>query len=152
MITPHNPFKDKADLFEDELRLAWVQSAIAGFPKFKASDFEFNLPQPTYTIHTLRQLQQTFPDRSFYLIMGADNWLQIDRWKESQSLLKEFPILVYPRKGYTITIPAEYKQVQLVDSPLFEISSTFIREAIKAGKDIRFFLPECLRNEDLLHS
>ncbi len=148
MITPHNPLKNKDDLFDDHLRLNWVKAAIAGYPKFKASDFEFSLPQPTYTITTLRKLRETHTDRSFHLIMGADNWKHIHQWKDSDMLLNEFPILVYPRKGYSIDIPEKYKQVKAVNSPIIEISSSFIRESVKKGKDVRFFLPQTLQSID----
>lgn len=151
MITPHNPLKNKEDLFDDHLRLNWVEAAIAGYPKFKACDFEFSLPQPTYTIITLRALREKYTDRSFYLIMGADNWKHIHLWKDCDSLLREFPILVYPRKGYTIDIPKIYTQVKAVNSPIIEISSSFIRESIKKGKDVRFFLPQTLQSIDFIN-
>ena len=122
---------------DDQLRYELVEASIAGYPKFKASDFEFTLPQPTYTIDTLRALEKTYPDRQFHFIMGADNWASIRRWKESDQLITHYPILIYPRKGY---------EMRKADAPLMEISSTFIRESLKAGKDVRFFLPEAIRN------
>ena len=102
VITPHNPLKDRSNLMDDRLRYELVEASIAGYPKFKASDFEFSLPQPTYTIDTLRALEKTYPDRQFHFIMGADNWAFIKRWKESDQLISNYPILVYPRKGYEI--------------------------------------------------
>ena len=146
VITPHNPLKKRDDLMDDRLRLELVEAAIAGYPKFKASDFEFSLPQPTYTIDTLRALEKTYPDRQFHFIMGADNWASIKRWKESDQLISDYPILIYPRKGYEIQIPKDYLHIRTVDAPLIEISSTFIRTALKEGKDIRFFLPEAVRS------
>lgn len=146
VITPHNPLKDRSNLMDDRLRYELVEASIAGYPKFKASDFEFSLPQPTYTIDTLRALEKTYPDRQFHFIMGADNWAFIKRWKESDQLISNYPILVYPRKGYEIQIPSDIPSIRKVDAPLIEISSTFIRESLKAGKDVRFFLPEAIRN------
>ena len=146
VITPHNPLKKRDDLMDDRLRLELVEAAIAGYPKFKASDFEFSLPQSTYTIDTLRALEKTYPDRQFHFIMGADNWASIKRWKESDQLISDYPILIYPRKGYEIQIPKDYLHIRTVDAPLIEISSTFIRKALKEGKDIRFFLPEAVRS------
>lgn len=146
VITPHNPLKDRSNLMDDRLRYELVETSIAGYPKFKASDFEFSLPQPTYTIDTLRALEKTYPDRQFHFIMGADNWAFIKRWKESDQLISNYPILVYPRKGYEIQIPSDIPSIRKVDAPLMEISSTFIRESLKAGKDVRFFLPEAIRN------
>lgn len=146
VITPHNPLKDRSNLMDDRLRYELVEASIAGYPKFKASDFEFSLPQPTYTIDTLRALEKTYPDRQFHFIMGADNWAFIKRWKESDQLISNYPILVYPRKGYEIQIPSDIPSIRKVDAPFMEISSTFIRESLKAGKDVRFFLPEAIRN------
>lgn len=146
VITPHNPLKDRNNLMDDRLRYELVEASIAGYPKFKASDFEFSLPQPTYTIDTLRALEKTYPDRQFHFIMGADNWALIRRWKESDRLIANYPILIYPRKGYEIHIPSDIPSIRKVDAPLMEISSTFIRESLKAGKDVRFFLPEAIRN------
>ena len=145
LVTPHNPLKEKGDLMDDQLRFEWVKKAVANYPKFKASDFEFSLPQPTYSIYTLQALEKAYPDREFYFIMGADNWKYISRWFEYERIISNYPILIYPRRGFDIEIPKQYTQVKKVEAPLIEISSTFIREAWKAGKDIRFFLPEALR-------
>lgn len=141
VVSPHNPLKEERDLMDDEFRLKLVRLGIADYPKFRASDFEFHLPRPSYTIHTLDCLKQTYPDRDFYLIMGADNWISFDQWRESQRILNENKILIYPRLGYPIHSETLPPHVKLTSSPLFEISSTFIRRALKEGKDIRFFLP-----------
>lgn len=146
LVTPHNPLKEKSDLMEDQLRLKLVQRAIADYPKFKASDFEFSLPQPTYSVYTLQALEQAYPNREFYFIMGADNWKYISRWYKYETILSNYPIFVYPRKGFEIEIPESYPHIKKVDAPLIEISSTFIRQAWKEGKDIRFFLPEAIRD------
>lgn len=146
LVTPHNPLKEKSDLMDDQLRLKLVQRAIADYPKFKASDFEFSLPQPTYSVYTLQALEQAYPNREFYFIMGADNWKYISRWYKHETILSNYPIFVYPRKGFEIEIPESYPHIKKVDAPLIEISSTFIRQAWKEGKDIRFFLPEAIRD------
>lgn len=146
VITPHNPLKKRDDLMDDRLRLELVEAAIAGYAKFRASDIEFTLPQPTYTIDTLRTLDRTYPDREFHFIMGADNWAFIERWKESETIINNYPILIYPRKGFEIQIPQKYPHIRAVEAPMIEISSTFIRQAIHEGKDVRFFLPEAIRN------
>ncbi|WFE84705.1 nicotinate (nicotinamide) nucleotide adenylyltransferase [Parabacteroides chongii] len=150
LITPHNPLKDREELMDDQLRYELVEAAIAGYPKFRASDFEFSLPQPTYTIDTLRALDRTYPDRQFHFIMGADNWAFIKRWKESDVLISSYPILIYPRKGYEIILPANFPDIRAVEAPLMEVSSTFIRQSLKDGKDVRFFLPEAIRNHKCL--
>lgn len=149
LITPHNPLKERNKLMDDHVRYEMVKASIAGYPKFRVSDFEFTLPQPSYTIDTLRALQETFPDRLFHFIMGADNWALIDRWKESEALISGYPILVYPRQGYEINIPPGYPNIKKVQAPLMEISSSFIRQAWKEGKDVRFFLPEAIRSCDI---
>lgn len=150
LVTPHNPLKEKSDLMEDQLRLKLVQRAIADYPKFKASDFEFSLPQPTYSVYTLQALEQAYPNREFYFIMGADNWKYISRWYKYETILSNYPIFVYPRKGFEIEIPESYPHIKKVDAPLIEISSTFIRQAWKEGKDIRFFLPEAIRDLSII--
>ena len=145
MITPQNPFKDKHTLMDDGFRLELVRRAIAGYPKFHASDFEFSLPRPSYTYRMLRALEQQYPDRAFYFIMGADNWQLFPRWKEYRRILETYNLLIYPRPGFEVNIPDSYPNVKVVNAPILEISSTFIREAYRAGKDIRFFLPEGVR-------
>lgn len=145
LITPQNPLKERSELMDDALRLEMAKAATRDYPAFSASDFEFHLPRPTYTIDTLRSLRRQHPERSFHFIMGADNWTNIHRWKESEALLRDFPILVYPRLGYEVDIPARYPHIKKVEAPLLEISSTFIRQSFQKGKDVRFFLPEAVR-------
>ena len=94
MVTPYNPLKEETLLMDDELRLKLVQLAVAGYPKFRASDFEFRLPRPSYTVHTLDSLKQAYPEYTFYLIIGPDNWNLFSQWKESERILTENPILI----------------------------------------------------------
>ncbi|WP_165157681.1 nicotinate (nicotinamide) nucleotide adenylyltransferase [Parabacteroides sp. ZJ-118] len=145
VVTPHNPLKEKEGLLDDALRLEMTRAAIDGYPKFKACDVEFHLPRPSYSIDTLRTLSRNYPDRDFYFIMGADNWQLLPRWKEHEEILRSYKLLIYPRRGFDISIPEIYPDVRKVDAPLLEISSSFIRDAYQAGKDIRFFLPEGVR-------
>lgn len=145
MVTPQNPQKDASDLIDENIRLQMVRASVAGYPKFKASDFEFALPRPFYTIHTLYALRKAYSGRDFRLIIGADSWHNIHQWKDSDALVETYPILIYPRKGYETTIPEGYSHIQKVDAPLFEVSSTFIRQSLSCGKDIRYFLPEAIR-------
>lgn len=140
LITPQNPFKQQQNLLDNRLRLKMVVEAISDYPRFKASDFEFTLPRPSYTITTLNSLSESYPDREFILIIGADNWAAFDKWKSPEEILSKYPILVYPRPGYPIQRDNLPKQVKAVDTPLLEISSTFIRKSIAEGKDIRYFL------------
>lgn len=147
MVSPQNPLKSGNDLLGDRERLEFVQTAIKDYPKFCACDFEFHLPKPSYTIHTLDKLKSTYPERKFYLIIGADNWVQFDKWKEAPRILRENDLLIYPRKDFHIDKYTLPDNVHLIEAPLMEISSTFIRDSIRKGKDIRFFLPEPVREK-----
>ena len=140
MVSPQNPFKRKAKLWDDNLRLELVQLAVEGYPKLHASDFEFHLPRPSYTIHTLDALKASYPDHEFTLIIGADNWRLFPRWKAADEIIARHQILVYPRPGYEIDENDLPTSVRKVDTPLLEVSSTFIRESLAQGKDIRYFL------------
>lgn len=140
LVSPHNPLKEEADLWDDHLRLELVRLAIEDYPKFRASDFEFNLPRPSYTIHTLNALKTAYPEHDFTLLIGADNWERFPRWKASEEIIDRYKILIYPRPGYEVDVESLPNQVKLVETPLLEISSTFIRESLAAGKDIRYFL------------
>ena len=145
LVTPQNPMKDKAKLLDYKLRFNMVKEAIAGYAKFKINDIECSLPLPSYTIDTLRTLRQMYPDCLFHLIIGADNWENINQWKDAQALINEFHILIYPRKNHEQKEPLP-PHIRKVDAPLLDISSSFICAAIKEGKDVRFFLPESTRN------
>ncbi len=141
MVTPQNPFKQQVDLWDESLRLKLVTLAIKDYPRFKASDFEFHLPRPSYSVHTLEKLRLAFPDRKFHLIIGSDNWLTFEHWYRPEQIIKENAIIVYPRPGYPIPEKTNtHTNVRFVHSPILEISSTFIRKALEEGKDIRYFL------------
>ncbi len=140
VVSPQNPLKEQQGLLEDHKRLELVRLATEGYPKFHASDFEFHLPRPSYTIYTLDRLKEQYPQREFVLIIGSDNWQLFDRWKEWDRLIRENRVMIYPRPGYEVDPSALPANAMLVDSPVFEISSTFIREALRQGVDIRYFL------------
>lgn len=140
MVTPQNPLKTQAELWSDDLRLKLVELAIDDYSRFKVSDFEFHLPRPSYSVHTLEKLRETYPGREFHFIIGSDNWARFDRWYQSERIINENQIIIYPRPGFPVNEMELPETVRLVHSPVFEISSTFIREALDAGKDIRYFL------------
>ena len=143
VVSPHNPLKETGELLDDHLRLEMVKAAVAPYRKLKVSDVEFHLPRPSYTIDTLDYLTAQHPGTRFSLIIGGDNWNQLPLWKEYERLLKSYPMLIYPRPGEEVVIPEALREsVQLVDAPLLEISSTFIRRSIREGKEMRAFLPE----------
>lgn len=151
VVSPCNPFKQGNRLMPDELRLQLVQMAIADYPKFRASDVEFSLPRPSYTINTLNELKRQYPEHTFHLIMGSDNWPGFPRWYKSEEILAQHGLLIYPRPGYPIDASTLPSGVRMVDSPVLEVSSTFIRDSLSQGKDIRFFLPEGIYQELLKH-
>ena len=141
MVTPHNPLKNQSDLWPDQFRLKLVESAIAGYDKFKAYDFEFTLPRPSYTVNTLEKLSLQYPDRQFHLIIGSDNWQLFNRWYKADEIIARYHLLVYPRPGYPIDDEAGFPaSVRMTNAPVFDISSTFIRESLAQDKDIRYFL------------
>ena len=140
VVSPQNPFKKDMQLLDDNVRLEMVQAAVEDYPKMRASDIEFRLPRPSYMITTLRCLSEMYPERKFSLVIGADNWASFPRWKSSDEILRDFNIIIYPRPGYEIDSFALPSKVKLVDTPLMEISSTFIRQSISEGKDVRYFV------------
>jgi nicotinate-nucleotide adenylyltransferase len=143
VITPHNPLKKKKSLLEDYHRLAMVELAIEEYPNLKASDVEFRLPQPNYTVNTLAHLEEKYPKNNFCLIMGEDNLKSLHKWKNYEVILDRYSIYVYPRisEGVVETQFDGHKNIMKVNAPIIELSSTFIRKAIKDKKDIRPMLP-----------
>ena len=143
VVTPHNPLKKKATLLEDHQRLEMVYLATKDFPKIKPSDIEFKLPQPNYTVNTLIHLHEKYPNYDFSLIMGEDNLKTLHKWKNYEVILENHDIYVYPRissEQENIELKSHPK-VHIIDAPVVEISSTFIRNNIKKGKNIQPLLP-----------
>ncbi|MBU0765302.1 MAG: nicotinate-nucleotide adenylyltransferase [Bacteroidetes bacterium] len=142
VVSPQNPLKEKKNLLADYHRLELVHRAIGDSVLFRASNIEFSLPKPSYTIDTLTYLSEKHPDHSFVLIVGADSLETFRKWKNYELILERYEILVYPRPGSTGGEFTGHKNVRLTEAPLIEISSSFIRDAIRQGKDMRYFLPE----------
>jgi nicotinate-nucleotide adenylyltransferase len=143
VVTPHNPLKEKNTLLDDYQRLHLVHLATEDYQKIKPSDFEFKLSQPNYTINTLAHLQDKFPKNEFSLIMGEDNLKTFHKWKNYDVILQNHNIFVYPRISSEIE-NLEFKnhsKIHFIDAPIVEISSTFIRENIKKGKNVQPLLP-----------
>jgi nicotinate-nucleotide adenylyltransferase len=143
VVTPHNPLKKKSTLLEDYHRLQMVFLATEDYPNLKPSDVEFRLPQPNYTVNTLAHLQEKFPTHEFSLIMGEDNLNSLHKWKNYEVLLQNHDIYVYPRIDMQSVDPEieASARIHRVDAPVIEISSTFIRDSIKQGKNIKALLP-----------
>ena len=147
VVTPHNPHKKKKTLLDDVHRLAMVRIAVEDYPKLQASNIEFNLPQPNYTVKTLAVLEEKYPDTQFCLIMGEDNLNTFHKWKNYEVILERYPIYVYPRISKKTGKPQiNTAPVIRVDAPIIELSATFIRNAIKEGKNIRPMLPDNVWN------
>jgi len=141
VVSPHNPFKKRKSLLPDYQRLELLHRAIGDNYRYRASNIEFNLPQPNYTVHTLAYLREKYPNKEFVLIMGADNLRSLPKWKNAEIILNNYEIMVYPRPNVEIIQPPA-KKITVIDAPLMEISASFIRQGIAAGKDLRFFMPQ----------
>ena len=147
VITPKSPFKEKASLASDIDRYQMVYDAIKDYPKFSASNIEFGLPQPNYTSDTLAHLEeQTAYKYEFSLITGEDNLAHFHKWKNYKALLEQYRILVYPRVSPLRTPPPvavdQHPSVQRIKAPIIELSSSYVREQIKLGHEVRPLLPE----------
>lgn len=148
MVSPQNPLKRQSDLLCDNERLRLARKALRGIEGISASNFEFTLPRPSYTWNTLQALSKTYPDRSFTLIIGGDNWTLFDRWYHADDIRLHYPIVVYPRPGYLpaphlsadsqLTLPP----VTMVDCPLFDVSSTEIRQRARQGDSLEGLVPD----------
>jgi len=156
VVSPHNPLKDKTTLLTDMHRLALVKVAIDDNSKLRASDIEFNLPKPSYTSTTLAYLKEKYPENEFALIMGEDNLRTLHKWKNHETILKNHKIYVYPRvlttqeeaevSDINAKIGNDFSQNANVifceEAPVMKVSATFVRNAIKDGKDVRYLLTE----------
>jgi nicotinate-nucleotide adenylyltransferase len=142
VISPHNPLKKKSGLLHHNQRLYMVNVAIEDYNKFQSCSIEFNLPQPSYTVNTLAHLKEIYPKNKFSLIIGQDNLATFHKWKNYETILEKYQLFVYPRPHSKPSNLDAHPNIIFTEAPFIEISSTFIREAIKNGKDIRYFLPE----------
>lgn len=142
IVSPQNPFKSKKSLLPDYQRLELVNLAIGDSINYKASNVEFNLPKPSRTVDTLAYLYDKHPDKEFSLIMGSDNLVNFHKWKNYKEILKNNYIYVYPRPETPSTQFDNHEKIKVVDAPLMEISSSFIRNSIKEKHNVQFFVPQ----------
>ena len=140
VVSPQNPFKHQKNLLDDYQRLELVNRAIGDHFPLKACHTQLRLPRPSYTINTLAYLSEKYPNKTFMPIIGADNFEQLHRWKNIDVLLQNYEFIVYPRPGYSLTNNDVQGIFHIVEAPIMEISSTFIRNAMAQGKDVRHFL------------
>lgn len=141
VVSPCNPLKQNSILIDEYIRLDMLMLAIQNNPSIKVSDVEFSMSIPSYTIDTLNALSSQFPNFAFSLVIGSDNALLFDQWKNYDKILANYPVLVYPRKGFEFQEVADrFPQMKLLSSPYYNVSSTEIRELIKAQKDVTSLL------------
>lgn len=148
IVSPQNPFKKSNSLADQYSRLHLVKLAIGNTPKLRASDIEFKLPKPSYTIDTLAFLREEYPNHQFSLIMGGDNLPTLPKWKNYEIILRDYSIYVYLRPGVKdLGELANHPSVHLQEAPLMQLSATYIRNCIKAGKSIRYLVPGAVADE-----
>jgi nicotinate-nucleotide adenylyltransferase len=148
VVSPHNPLKETSSLLNENHRLHLVRLAIENESKFKASNIEFSLPRPSYTIDTISYLSDKYPQHEFSIVMGSDSFFNIKKWKNYKELLKQCKIIIYKRPGFEPDISL-CKNIELVNAPLLDISSTYIRNLIKEKKSIRYLVKDEVM-EDIL--
>lgn len=141
VVTPHNPHKQKSSLLNDYTRLELVRLAIGENHKMRVNDVEFGLSQPSYTSSTLAHLHEKYPDYDFALIMGEDNLKSLHKWHNYEYVLNEHRIIVYPRMGDTEMGRISHPNVEYTSAPVIELSSSFIRSAIKEGRNVDYMMP-----------
>ena len=146
VVSPQNPLKPSTTLLNEYNRLHLIQTAIEGTVNLKVSTVEFNLPKPSYTVNTLTYLKEKFPQHEFAIIMGGDSFCNLTKWKNYEVIIKNHLLYIYNRPGFIInnTLGA---QIEIIDAPLLEISSTHIRRLIQQGKSIRYLLPDTVKEE-----
>lgn len=142
LVTPVNPIKNIVGESYDCHRVEMAKLAVEGAPFLKVCDIEFSLSAPFYTIRTLDALQEQYPEHRFRLIIGSDNWVCFDRWKDSERIISDYGVIVYPRPNFPCDEKASHANVEFVDAPQIDISSTFVRNGLREGKDMSFFLPD----------
>jgi len=146
IVSPQNPLKEKSTLLRDYDRLFLVKVATEDDLRIKASDIEFHLPQPSYTINTLTYLKEKYKNDDFVIIMGSDSFQNLDRWKNYENLVANYDLIIYRRSGFEVVNNLNAK-IKVIDAPFLDISATEIRELVKSGKSIRYMVPEKVRDE-----
>ena len=146
VVSPQNPLKKQESLAHELDRLRMVELAIEDNFDFRATDVEFRMPRPSYTIDTLTYLEEKYPEYEFSIIMGSDSLENIEKWKSGEVILKRYTICVYERLNYP-TRHIEGAKIISIKAPLIEISASLIRSNIKSGKSIRYLVPDSVMNE-----
>ena len=142
MVSPQNPLKQGSDLLSDEARIEMARTALEHVTGITASDYEMHLPKPSYTWRTLQALSHDYPDREFVLMIGGDNWQLFDRWYRAEDIISNYHIVIYPRRGDQRAYQDLPSTVMLVEAELLDISSTEIRQRVRAGESIHGLVPD----------
>jgi nicotinate-nucleotide adenylyltransferase len=146
IVSPQNPLKESKTLLNEFDRLHLVRLAVQEDNRMRCSDIEFNLPKPSYTSSTMIFLSEKYPEHKFSLIMGSDSYQNLDKWKNFETLISNYPIYVYKRQGHEVEKKFN-KEPIILNAPIIEISASQIRELIKSGRSIRYLVPEIVREE-----
>ena len=146
IVSPQNPFKESKTLLNEFDRLHLVRLATQEDNRIKCSDIEFNLPKPSYTSYPLIFLSEKYPEHQFSLIMGSDSYQNLDKWKNHETIINNYPVYVYKREGHEIKKTFD-KEAVILNVPIIQISASQIREHIRSGKSIRYLVPEIVREE-----
>ncbi len=143
IVSPQNPFKESEDLILAQHRVEMLKESIDDYEKFKVSDIELNLPTPSYTYNTLIELIKQNPNAEYSIIMGSDNLVTLDKWRNIDKIMELCSIIIYPRPGYPPISPEVVKSnISVIKAPVFDISSTLIREGLLNGKNYSFLIPK----------
>ena len=146
IVSPQNPFKESKTLLNEFDRLHLVRLATQEDNRIKCSDIEFNLPKPSYTSNTLTFLSEKYPEHQFSLIMGSDSYQNLDKWKNYETIINNYPVYVYQREGHEIKKTFD-KEAVILNAPIIQISASQIRDHIRSAKSIRYLVPEIVREE-----
>ncbi len=153
VLSPQNPFKEKSDLLDASLRIKMVKLATEEQERYRVEDIELSLPTPSYTIDSLKALENKYPGHQFTIIMGADNLLRLHHWKAYEEIAGNYAILVYPRPNCNVDINTLPKHCKLTNAPQIEVASSDIRQWLKEGKSIPFIIPgkvfQFIKDQDL---
>lgn len=142
VVSPQNPLKPSKGLLHEFDRFDMVRAAVYDHYKIEASDIEFHLPKPSYTIHTLVHLSEKHPDKEFKVVMGEDNLINFAKWKNHERILEDYGLYVYPRPRTQPSALKSHPNVRMVDAPMLDISATFLRKCIRNGQSIRYLVPD----------
>ena len=151
MVSPRNPLKLDKDLWPEADRLNMVKLAIENMPGMKVSDFEFSLPRPSYTIHTLERLKEAFPEHDFFLLIGGDNLAIFHKWHNFKKIIHEFGLIVYPRPHFPICTILEFPNITIISAPFIDLSATEIRSKLVKGESIEEYVPDKVAKFIKLH-